>query len=78
MLRVNPEERITADQALDHPYFKVNQKDLDLPKINKNVSSISTDIASPDMGKNKLAKDSCVEFVMGKGNVFAGKTDTVG
>jgi hypothetical protein len=22
MLRTNPEERITAEQAIDHPYFK--------------------------------------------------------
>lgn len=78
MLRVNPEERITADQALEHPYFKIDHKELDLPKITRNASTVSTEVASPDMAKNKLSKDSCVEFVMGKGNVVVGKTDTVG
>ena len=24
MLRVNPEERINADQSLEHPYFNLN------------------------------------------------------
>ena len=80
MLRVNPQERITAEQALDHPYFKNITHDYQLPKIlpKKNTSSVSTDIApSPDLAKNKIQKDSCVEFVMGKGNVMVGKTDTV-
>ena len=44
----------------------------------KNTSNVSTEHPiSPDMNKNKLSKDSCVEFVMGKGNVVVGKTDTV-
>lgn len=29
MLRVNPEERINAEQALEHPYFKLNFNDSD-------------------------------------------------
>ena len=32
MLRIHPDERITAEQALDHPYFKLTPEELESSK----------------------------------------------
>lgn len=43
-----------------------------------NASSVTTSVGSPDsMQKNKLNKDSCLDFHLGKENVMNGKTTTV-
>lgn len=37
MLRVDPEERINAEQALSHPFFKETQKNFVLPPVKKSM-----------------------------------------
>ena len=37
MLRVDPEERINAEQALSHPFFKETHKNFVLPPVKKSM-----------------------------------------
>ena len=61
MLRVDPDERITAEQALDHPYFKITAEEIKAhPKLASKISNASTSISSPEMKKTALEKDSCI------------------
>lgn len=90
MLKKKPTERITADQALNHPYF--NGMDIEEPnedyggeKVDNHSSTSTSDYpncdsplltsANPKRRLDKsLKKDSCVEFHMGKENLVTGKT----
>lgn len=42
MLRVNPEERISAEQSLAHPYFKTEQMQEPRLGIKSKISMAST------------------------------------
>lgn len=84
MLRVNPEERINADQAIEHPYFKLNFNQSDSEDDEETVDKVDIEMASivtPPMGlmvKNlRVKKDSCIDFKLGKENILTGKTESV-
>ena len=85
MLKKNPLERTTAEEALKHPYFTIDTSmSEETPETED--SSIANGIDSPLLttanAKRKqdktMKKDSCVDFKMGKENLMTGKTDTVG
>lgn len=95
MLKKNPFERISAVDALNHPYFaNVEEEEEENDKVIELVKSPSTThskssypscdsplltSANPARKQDKmLKKDSCVDFKMGKENVFTGKVETVG
>ena len=95
MLKKNPYERISAADALNHPYFaNVEEEEEENDKVIELVKSPSTThskssypscdsplltSANPPRKQDKmLKKDSCVDFKMGKENVFTGKVETVG
>ena len=77
MLRKNPDERITAEQALAHPYFKTEEES---EEEECEVGDQVTDIDSKKIAKGKVnaPKDSLVSLKMGKENPINGKTDTEG
>ena len=93
MLKKNPHERISATDALNHPYFanifdedeEEGDKVLELAKSPeapyKSYPSCESPLltsANPARKQDKmLKKDSCVDFKMGKENVFTGKVDTL-
>jgi serine/threonine protein kinase len=96
MLKKNPQERINAVDALNHPYF-ANLDEEDEEEKDKVVELVKSPEASTKGGsypscdsplltssnparkkEMMLKKDSCVEFKMGKENVFTGKVETVG
>ena len=84
MLRVNPEERINAEQALEHPYFKLDFTKLESEDEKEAPDQVSMDMATtvtPPMGQVmkqfRVKKDSCIEFKLGKENIMAGKTESV-
>lgn len=89
MLKKSPQDRITAVDALNHPYFNNHTQDhcdeegdtvaelhqggypsCDSPLLTSSNSSRKQD--------KMIKKDSCVDFKMGKENVFTGKVETVG
>lgn len=78
MLRVNPEERINAEQALDHPYFKIEPE---LTALKPKWSMASTiESESPNMKEREkisMEKDSCIELKLGKQNIMNGNLETV-
>ena len=86
MLKVNPEERITAEAALSHPFFgdyEAEEKEaeeieesMDRVEIGESpLMTTSNEARKKDKG---LQRDSCLSFKMAKDNVITGKTDTVG
>ena len=89
MLKKSPHERITATEALKHSYFSESmeeEEDLDtVPALyqnsNKNYPNCESPLlmsANPARRNDKnIKKDSCVDFKMGKENVFTGKVDTI-
>ena len=96
LLKKNPLDRITATEALNHPYFanieeeedeEEKDKVISLPKSPASTSTKDSypscespllTTSNPARKQDKmLKKDSCVEFKMGKENVFTGKVDTV-
>ena len=89
MLKKNPLERISAEEALKHPYFQSEDLSDDEEQLSyknyvspKKKDSFSTECdsplltsANPKRKENKsLKKDSCVDFKMGKENMMTGKT----
>lgn len=84
MLRVNPEERINAEQALEHPYFKLDFTKSESEDEEEAADQVSMDMATavtPPMGQVmkqfRVKKDSCIEFKLGKENIMTGKTESV-
>jgi serine/threonine protein kinase len=82
MLRVNPEERINAEQALEHPYFKLDFTKSESEDEEEAGDQVSMDMATaitPPMGQVmkqfRVKKDSCIEFKLGKENIMTGKTE---
>jgi serine/threonine protein kinase len=84
MLKKTPTERISAAEALAHPYFSQGSDEEEeadtvgeLKKVYPNCESpilMSGNAARKQMEKEKMTKkDSCVDFRMGKENVFTGK-----
>lgn len=85
MLKKNPLERISAIDALKHPYFEGEAEDEEGDVV------VELSVKSPGPCESPLfmssnparkmermvKKDSCVEFKMGKENVFTGKVETV-
>ena len=69
MLRVDPEERINAEQALSHPFFK---------EINEYQMINEHPIPPPVLKPHEQIKDSCIAFKMGKENLLTGKPDPIG
>ena len=91
MLKKSPQERISAAEALKHPYFSSMDEPEELedtveelvksPSKAKFYPSCESPLltsANPARKADRtLKKDSCVDFKMGKENVFTGKMDTV-
>jgi hypothetical protein len=84
MLKKNHLERIGAIEALNHTYFTetMEEEDVDVvPELMKpypNCDSPLLTSANQDRLKQKtIKKDSCVDFKLGRENVFTGKVDTV-
>ena len=85
MLKKSPQDRISAEDALKHPYFTIEASKME-PSIECDVTDSMNGIDSPLLttknSKRKqdksVKKDSCLEFKMGKENLLTGKTDTVG
>ena len=67
MLRKNPEERISAEQAIAHPYFK---EDMDSDSEEETPDKVDqiTEIDTNTLAKTRDAakKDSLLTFKMGK------------
>lgn len=89
MLKLTPETRISAEEALKHSFFQhqdVDDDDLPAMTSPKKKESYSTECdsplltsANPRRRQNKsLKKDSCVDFKMSKENPMTGKTEAVG
>ena len=81
MLRVNPEERISAQQSLHHPYFKLNfNEETDSENedvVDMDIKPSATMVTPPltQISKNfRLKKDSCIQFVLPKENIMKGNT----
>lgn len=82
MLKKNPHDRISAEKALNHPYFKGMEHEMideaeEGSAINSPVNSyknsdftLDSPLLTSANAKRKmdrnLKKDSCVEFKMGK------------
>ena len=88
MLKKNPEHRISAEEALKHPFFEnentseeeeVEEKEEKMkPSFSAECDSPLLTSANPKRRLNmSLKKDSCVDFKMPKENVMTGKTETV-
>jgi len=90
MLKKSPNDRISAVEALNHAYFaSVDEGDdeycdtvtelVKSPKISyPSCESPLLTTSNPLRKLDKtIKKDSCVEFKMGKDNVFTGKVDTI-
>jgi serine/threonine protein kinase len=84
MLKKNPAERITAAEALEHPYFceaeDIDEENVDVvPELIKCAPGESpiTLSSNPLRKQEKIKKDSCLELKLGKENVFTGKVDTL-
>ena len=86
MLKTNPEERITAEAALSHPYFgdyEVEQPEKEEEEESQDVVDIGESplltTKNDERKKEKnIQRDSCLSFKMAKDNVMTGKTETVG
>ena len=90
MLKKSPNDRITAAEALQHPYLagdmEAEEAEADVvpashqtPQKKSSYPSCDSPLltsANPER-KGLTKKDSCVDFKMGKENVFTGKVDTV-
>jgi serine/threonine protein kinase len=84
MLKKNPSERITAAEALNHPYFaeSMEGEEVDVVPELMMMKSMTCDSplltsSNPARRNEKIKKDSCVDFKMGKENVFTGKVETL-
>lgn len=91
MLKKSPQDRITAAEALAHPYFSAMDEEEENDMVGELVQSpelsykLSPSCESPLLTSGNPArkldktikKDSCVDFKMGKENVFTGKVDTI-
>jgi hypothetical protein len=67
MLRVDPEERITAEQALAHPYFNLTEELLLSDKgFKPAICSTEDETILKETEKENLIKDSCLDFRLGK------------
>jgi serine/threonine protein kinase len=89
MLQKKPGDRISAHDALSHPYFTGMSMDIECPESPKMKNSFTATTslmpgcdsplltsANPKRRLDKtLKKDSCVDFKMGRDNVVTGKTD---
>ena len=92
MLKKNPTERISTEEALKHKFFTENENHLDEEEkyenkpmtvtTGENYGECDSPLLTSANPKRKLdknlKKDSCVDFKMGKENVMTGKTETVG
>ena len=90
LLRKNPTERISAEEALKHKYFDDECSDDETTYYTQTPQTIGKEnygecdsplLTSANQKRKQdknLKKDSCLEFKMGKENVMTGKTDTVG
>ena len=85
MLKKAPLDRISAEEALKHPYFTIETSMIDevteeeSQDIVNGVDSPLLTSANPKRKNDRnVKKDSCVEFKMGKENLMTGKTETVG
>ena len=86
MLKTDPEERITAEAALSHPYFgeyENEEPEKEEVEESKDVVEIGESplltTRNEERKKSKnLQRDSCVTFKMANDNVMTGKTETVG
>jgi calcium-dependent protein kinase len=86
MLKINPEERITAEQALSHPYFQQSPEEVqgeeelaeEMDKVEIGQSPLMTSGNAERKQAKDLKRDSCLNFVMGKDNILTGKTETMG
>lgn len=87
MLKKSPLERITATEALSHGYFSEGGEDYEeldtVPALYGGKSAIGSDSplltsSNPARRNDKgIKKDSCLDFKMGKENVFTGKVETL-
>jgi serine/threonine protein kinase len=71
MLQKNPALRISAAEALRHPFFKKEEGAFEAPKGEGLPASKSKN------SREALKPDSCVKFVVGKDGGFTGKTESV-
>ena len=87
MLKKSPLDRISAEDAIKHPYFTIEGSMLDESgeleeRDSVNMNGIDSPLLTTANNKRKLdksvKKDSCIDFKMGKENMMTGKTDTVG
>jgi serine/threonine protein kinase len=92
MLKKSPHDRITAFEALAHPYFaSIDEPEEEADMVGELVQSPECNYKSYPSCESPLLtssnparkidksikKDSCVDFKMGKENVFTGKVDTI-
>ncbi len=85
MLKVNPEERISAKDALSHGYFQSDSKEEEEQAFQESLDKVESIEESPIITTanekrrlfKELAKDSCLDFKMAKDNIIIGKTQTV-
>jgi serine/threonine protein kinase len=90
MLKRAPQDRISAAEALEHPYFSaMEEEESDMVgelirspelscKLSPTCESPLLTSGNPQRRMDKsIKKDSCVDFKMGKENVFTGKVDTI-
>lgn len=92
MLKKSPHDRITAAEALSHPYFaSVDEPEEEADMVGEIIQSPEANYKSyptcdsplltsgnPTRKIDKtIKKDSCVDFKMGKENVFTGKVETI-
>lgn len=88
LLKVDPESRITAEQAINHPYFAVAEeeeeeqfgdqvKDMICSDLPGESPILTTANQHRKIVKN-IQRDSCLNFKMAKDTILTGKTETVG
>ena len=87
MLKSSPSERISASEALQHQYLSGDMEEEVEGEIVSTVQQTKKQsypncespllTSSNPARKGLTKKDSCVDFKMGKENVFTGKVDTV-
>lgn len=68
MLRVDPDERLNAQQALEHPYFRLDfrKEESDLEEETADKMDIETPTMSQVSKGFRMKKDSCIDFKLGK------------
>lgn len=81
MLKIDPEERITAEAALAHPYFReepyqrATRDTLEAENVKEiGYSPILTPGQEMPKKAKEISKDSFIDFKMGRDNIITGKT----